>query len=109
MQYKVVSYEYFMDDITEYELELLAKNLAYADKSSWEMSRMIMYASLLPYFKSGQHKTPQEILPLATDNDTKQQTTSLTNEEFNAMNERALAMEQFFAKNINSDNNGEQC
>lgn len=58
-----------MDEIKDYEIELLMSNMHYSYKNEWEMTRMIMYSEMLPYMKKGSDKKPQDILSLPTDED----------------------------------------
>ena len=66
---KIIDYEYFMDEMAEWEIQLCVKNMHFASKNEWEQARMIMYSSLIPYFKKGQSKKPNELFPLSTDED----------------------------------------
>ena len=49
-----------MDEIKDYEIELLMSNMHYSYKNEWEMTRMIMYSEMLPYMKKGSDKKPHE-------------------------------------------------
>jgi hypothetical protein len=60
-----------MDRMEHYEAEMLMNNMIYSNKDEWERARLLMYASLKPYLKNGS-MTPQELLPLATDEDAKE-------------------------------------
>ena len=96
-----------MDEMTEYEIELCMKNMHFASKNEWEQARMIMYTNLSPYFKKGQSKTPQELFPLATDEE--QEQTTVTEEEIEQLQQYANDLENFFAqqnKNNETTQNG---
>ena len=104
---KIVDYQYFMDYMTEYEIELCMKNMHFASKNEWEQTRMIMYTNLSPYMKRGQSKTPQELFPLATDEE--QEQTTVTEEEIEQLQQYANDLENFFAqqnKNNETTQNG---
>ena len=104
---KIVDYQYFMDEMTEYEIELCMKNMHFASKNEWEQTRMIMYTNLSPYMKRGQSKTPQELFPLATDEE--QEQTTVTEEEIEQLQQYANDLENFFAqqnKNNETTQNG---
>ena len=58
-----------MDELQDYEIELLMSNIHYSYKNEWEMTRMIMYSEMLPYMKKGSDKKPKDILSLPTDDD----------------------------------------
>ena len=93
---KIVDYQYFMDEMTEYEIELCMKNMHFASKNEWEQTRMIMYTNLSPYMKRGQSKTIQELFPLATDEE--QEQTTVTEEEIEQLQQYANDLENFFAQ-----------
>lgn len=67
LEYKLVSYEYFMDRMTEHEVHLLLDNIIYSDKLEWEKTRWLMLAISQPQFKK--ILKPHEFFPLAFDKD----------------------------------------
>lgn len=102
---KIIDYEYFMDNMTEYEIELCMKNMHFASKNDWEQTRMMMWASISPYLKKGQSKSPAELLPLATDEEEQEQhDTDVSNEEFERLQEYAKGVEAFFASQQKQQN-----
>lgn len=60
-----------MDKMEHYEAEMLMNNMIYSNKDEWERARLLMYASLKPYLKN-RSMTPQELLPLPTDEEAKE-------------------------------------
>lgn len=58
-----------MNELQEWELYLLSDMIPWANKSAYEQTRLLMWSFLSPYFKKGQGKKPNEILPLVTDRD----------------------------------------
>lgn len=68
VEHKVISYDYFMDRLQEYEVHLLIDYLPWCNKIDWEQTRMILWGVLSPYLKN--KKSPKDILPLETDNKT---------------------------------------
>jgi len=44
VQYKLVTIQYFMDEMQEYEVHELYNALAYANSNEWEMTRWLLYA-----------------------------------------------------------------
>lgn len=88
-QKRMVSYEYFMDDMQEWELLLLADNYNNALKEEWEMTRWQVYTTIKPYLKKQYaNKTPQEVFPLPTDkiDDAEEEhNTEITNAEIDEM------------------------
>ena len=77
----MISYEYFMDDLRDWELDLLMTNIDYSHKHEWEMTRLQMYSSMIPYMKRGSSKTPKDILPLPTDDDYDDHEIEITNQQ----------------------------
>lgn len=95
---KIIDYEYFMDEMTEWEIELCMKNMHFASKNEWEQTRMIMYTNLSPYFKRGQSKSPAELFPLSTDSEKEEKHTSVSNEEIERLQAYGHDLENFFAQ-----------
>jgi hypothetical protein len=60
-----------MDQLTEWELQLLIDNVQYSSKNEWEIARQIMYTNVLPYMNKNSKKTAKDMFPLATDEDFK--------------------------------------
>lgn len=63
---KLVSYQYFMDEMMQHELLDLVEVLPWANKHSNEQMRYIIWSQLKPYLKN-QRLTPEKLLPLFTD------------------------------------------
>lgn len=61
-----------MDKMEHYEAEMLMDNMNYANKDEWERTRLLMYSALSPYLKN-KSMTPEELLPLSTDDVIKEQ------------------------------------
>lgn len=51
VEYKLVSLEYFLDSLQEYELAEIFNMLQYSDKNLFECSRMISFFAISPYLK----------------------------------------------------------
>ena len=67
---KLVTHEYFLDELSDYELQLLGENLIYASQTDWEIARLQMFVAMQPYMKKGMgKKTPQDFLPMPFDED----------------------------------------
>lgn len=45
-QYKVVSVEYFMDSLQEYEIEPIVQNIPFIEKGDWERTRFLAYCNI---------------------------------------------------------------
>ena len=94
MTYKLVSYEYFMDDLKDWELGVLIDNISWSTKNEWEQARMIMYASLMPYMKKSSIKDVTDILPLPTDRDSKVNISKYQDHDYNVSNEQIDRLKQ---------------
>ena len=89
-EYKVVDYQYFMDELQEYEINNIVENLKFADKNKWESARLIAYVIAKANFKN--IKKAQDFLPLPWDETEtkptgkkKPKNTNITQEEINRL------------------------
>lgn len=90
-----MDYEYFMDDLQQWELPLLTDNMHYTEKNGWEQTRFSSYCTLSPYFKKGQKKTITEFMPLETDpKETEKIGHEADEEEMQKMEQRAREFEK---------------
>lgn len=64
----MVSYEYFMDEMQEYEIDILVENLPYCEQAEWLRTRYIVWSNLKPYLKK-KSMSPSELFPLPFDDD----------------------------------------
>ena len=49
--YRLVSYEYFLDHLQEYEIPLLVQGIPQADRPQWEMCRLRTFATASMFSK----------------------------------------------------------
>ena len=89
-EYKVVDYQYFMDEMQEYEINNIVENLKYADKNKRESARLIAWEIDKANFKN--IKKAQDFLPLPWDETTsnttakkKPKNTNITQEEIDRL------------------------
>lgn len=101
----MIGYQYFMDDMKDWELELLLGNINYSHRNEWEMTRMIMYSAMAPYMKKGSNKSPKDILPLPTDDDYKA-TEDVERDISDSQIHRMRNISAQISKNINKKDNG---
>lgn len=71
IQFHVVSYEYFCDQLQDYELSWMLQNMNYAYKEEWEQTRYKLYYTIAPYTKNKANSI-QEFFPLTTDKEIKE-------------------------------------
>ncbi len=89
----MVSYEYFMDELNEFETTSLLEMLKYADKNSWQQTRFLMWTFLSPYMKKGARKKLEDILPLPFDPAPRKNKGPLSKEEKNLADVAAKQIE----------------
>ena len=67
-EYRICSIEYFMDELQQWELNTIIKNIKYLDRNEREIDRYKLYVSIQS--NSKKKLKPEEILPLAWDKET---------------------------------------
>lgn len=80
-----------MDEIQDYEIQTLSEYLNWSHYSEWQQTRMLFYAILKPYLKN-QNATPEELLPLNTDNDYDETEIEISNDDINNLRSKAERM-----------------
>ena len=94
----VISYEYFCDNLQDWELLWLLQNMNYAYKNEWEQTRYLLYFFIAPYTKE-RYNSIQEFFPLSTDGKQKEEhNTEITNDEIARLKKKAQAMEAMLNK-----------
>ena len=95
----ILSYEYFCDELQDWELVWLLKNQHYAYKNEWQMVRYQLYYAIAPYTKT-RYNSIEEFFPLSTDKtDNKEEhNTEITNDEIARLKKKAQAMEAMLNK-----------
>lgn len=110
-QKQMISYEYFMDYLQDWEIPLLAENFNHALKDEWEMTRWSVYATLRPYLKKGDSdKSPQDLFPMPYDKDsyTEEHHYEMKNEHLEKVQESARKLEQHLKNKHKNHNNGKE-
>jgi hypothetical protein len=96
IQYKVIDYNYFMDELQDYELTYLLENCKFSYKDEWEQARYLMYYAVAPYSKK-KYDSIADFFPLATDPEKSEiHKTDISNDEIKKMRE----MSAYFEKNV---------
>ena len=62
---KIVSYQYFMDEMQLYEIDLLDELVPYSERRSYEQMRLLMWSTFKSTCKNV--PKPEKLLPLSTD------------------------------------------
>ena len=86
---KLVSYEYFMDEMQDYEIQTLSGMLDAVDYNEWRRMRMLYHGIVSPYLK--RQTTPDKLIPLPGDDDMEEHNIEMTNKERDIMRQRAQA------------------
>ena len=99
-QYKLISYEYFNDQMSFYEVNDLMEGIDYVDRVSWEQTRVLGYLSMAPHCKKLDMK---KILPFKwdeDDNNTSQEekVTSISNEDIENLKLESEKYEKYFSQ-----------
>lgn len=66
-QYKVVSVEYFMDSLQEYEIEPIVQNIPFIEKGDWERTRFLAYCNIQK--SSSKRISPQDLITFPWENE----------------------------------------
>lgn len=105
---RMVTYKYFMDEMQDWEISMLADSLSSAYREEWEMTRWMVYSIVQPHLKKGMRDKPmKDVLPLAFDDDYEEdRQTEITNAQIEYLKKRSEALAQIFKKNRTSQQNG---
>ncbi len=96
IQYKVIDYQYFMDELQYYELTYLLENCQFSYKDEWEQTRYLMLCATAPYSKE-KYDSMEDYFRLPTDpKKTETHKTDISNDEIKKMRE----MSAYFEKNV---------
>ena len=98
IQFHVVSYEYFCDQLQDYELTWMLQNMNYAYKEEWEQTRYNLYYTIAPYTKN-KSKSIQEFFPLTTDKEIKEEHNyEISDNQIELLKEKAKRIEAMMNK-----------
>lgn len=91
-EYRIVTIDYFMDEMQLYELNSIVKNLKYVDRNQREIER---YQLLVNIQANSKHKIKMEdVLPLPWDSENKNTGTKITEEQAKEMRDRMKMLEK---------------
>lgn len=105
---RMVTYKYFMDEMQDWEISMLADSLSSAYREEWEMTRWMVYSIVQPHLRKGMRDKPmKDVLPLAFDDDYEEEKQiEITNAQVEYLKKRSEALAQRFKKNRTSQQNG---
>ena len=94
----ILSYEYFCDELQDWELIWLLKNQHYAYKNEWEQTRYLLYFFIAPYTKE-RYNSIQEFFPLTTDKEIKEEHNyEISDNQIELLKEKAKRIEAMMNK-----------
>lgn len=92
-----------MDEMQDYEIQTLSGMTDYVDYNQWRRMRILYHGIVSPYLK--QKKTPQELFPLAgDDNHDVEHDIEITDRQVNTMRRRADAVGNMLKNNKRQTN-----
>ena len=98
IQFHIVSYEYFCDQLQDYELSWMLQNMNYAYKEEWEQTRYKLYYTIAPYTKTKTNSI-QEFFPLTTDKEIKEEHNyEISDNQIELLKEKAKRIEAMMNK-----------
>ena len=95
IQYRLVSMEYFMDQLQDWEVYDIYNTLQYADASQWEQTRWLMY--VIAQVNSRKHLKLSDILQFPWDSEATSGKT-ISNEDVERLRKKAKIIESNLLK-----------
>ena len=89
--------EYFMSDLQDFEVELLYENLKYADRPSWEQTRLLAF--ILAQVNSKKRLEITEILSFPWDENYEEKNIEMSNEDRDKLRAKAAMFEKILQQN----------
>jgi len=77
--YKIVTPQYFMDEMKDYEVGIFMDNLGYLDVNQWEQTRFLGYCGVQVYSKK--KLSPQDLLTFSWEAEDSEHETEISNED----------------------------
>ncbi len=87
VEYRLVSYEYFLDYLQPYELPALLEAIPYADRPQWEQTRLKIFSTASMFSKK--ELTTHDIMQFPWDGEDEHDTTPPTDAELKRLKETA--------------------
>ena len=97
VKHKIISYEYFMHRMREWEIHTLANMIDDVDYNEWRRMRILYYGIVSPYLKKP--TTPNKLFPLPGDDDLEEHQIEMTNQERDTLRARSkMVRKKLFKK-----------
>ena len=88
--------EYFMSDLQDFEVELLYENLKYADRPSWEQTRLLAF--ILAQVNSKKKLEITDIMSFPWDENYEEKNIEMSNEDRDKLRAKAAMFEKILQK-----------
>lgn len=93
LEYRVVSLDYYLDKMRDYELNLILANINYIDRASWEQTRLLGYINAQT--QSTKRLDFNDICTFPWERETQEtETEEETEEQLQALRTKAKQLEQ---------------
>lgn len=94
--YRVVSVQYFMDEMQDYEVNPYIENLRFLDVNSWEQARFMGYCGVQVYSKK--KLSPTDLLTFSWEEEEDHEK-EITNEEVERLQKKAEQIQKILEDN----------
>lgn len=88
--------EYFMSDLQDFEVELLYENLKYADRPSWEQTRLLAF--ILAQVNSKKKLEMTDIMSFPWEENYEEKNIEMSNEDRDKLRAKAAMFEKILQK-----------
>ena len=89
--------EYFMSDLQDFEVELLYENLKYADRPSWEQTRLLAF--ILAQVNSKKRLEMTDIMSFPWEENYEEKNIEMSNEDRDKLRAKAAMFEKILQQN----------
>ena len=89
--------EYFMSDLQNFEVELLYENLKYADRPSWEQTRLLAF--ILAQVNSKKRLEMTDIMSFPWEENYEEKNIEISNEDRDKLRAKAAMFEKILQQN----------
>ena len=89
--------EYFMSDLQDFEVELLYENLKYADRPSWEQTRLLAF--ILAQVNSKKKLEMTDIMSFPWEENYEEKNIEMSNEDRDKLRAKAAMFEKILQQN----------
>lgn len=93
-EFRVVDYNYFLDELQPYEITNIIEALPYADRNQWEQTRLKIFSTASMFSKN--QLTVTDIMKFKWDEDEKEPQQDITQNDIDRLKEQA----KLFSKNL---------